>query len=264
MPAALTTSSASSARRGRHSSLGRPELDEVEHRELVEVAPALAVATEARADLEDTERAAPDPAELAQEGVEVRGQHRPQAVAVLEPEDLLPQRVAVADAHLGERLAVDDERSDDLDEPRLDEGGAQDHLELAELRGAPGLAQLDELRPAGAHEVLLEPLEGGVARRRGGEVLVERQRVGAELAQALRLGQREPDRRGVFGAHGASCVVGARAASPPSPAASPALVLPSHRRAAPASRSRPCRRRSPGRRARRSRGASPAARRPGW
>ncbi len=183
---------------------GQPELDEVEHRELVQVLAALAVAAKARADLEDPEGPAPDAAELAQERVEVRGQHGPQAGSVLEPEDLLAQRVAVPDAHLRQRLAGDDVRRHDLDEARVDEGGAQRRLELEQSGRAPGPAQLVELRPAGAHEVLLELLEGGVARRRRREVLVQLRRIGAELAQALDLRRRQPHHVGRVGAHTAS------------------------------------------------------------
>ena len=55
--------------------------------------------------------------EAPQQRVQVRRQHGSQAAAVLEPEHLLAQRVAVLDAHLAQRVGGDDERRDDPHEP---------------------------------------------------------------------------------------------------------------------------------------------------
>ena len=64
-------------------------------------------------------------------------------------------------------------------------------------RRAPALPQLPQAPAAVAHELAFEGLEGGVAGRGAGEELVEHQRVGAELAQALRLRRREADAEGI-------------------------------------------------------------------
>ena len=114
--------------------------------------------------------------------------------------------MAVLDAHLAQRVGGDDERGDDAHEPGAGERVAEDALELDELRSAPAVPQLPQAPAAVAHELALEGLEGGVARRGVGEELVEHQGVGAELAQALRLRRREADAEdvGLVGRHDAS------------------------------------------------------------
>ena len=149
------TMPASSSRRARAVGSSPAQFDQVEHRELVEVACALAVAAEARAHLEDAEGLPPEAAEAPHEGVEVRRQHGPQAASVLEPEDLLAQRMSVIDPHLVQRLRGDDVRRDDLDESELREGGAQGALELEQRRRALAGAQLLQTGAARAGEAVL-------------------------------------------------------------------------------------------------------------
>ena len=86
-------------------------------------------------------------------------------------------------------------------------------LQLDELRDAPAAAKLAEAPAAVRHEVVLEPLEGRVARARVGEDLVEQLRVGAELAQALRLRRRQAGAEGTgfVRGHGDSPSCGTRA-----------------------------------------------------
>ena len=105
---------------------------------------------------------------------------------------------------LASASVVDDERRDDLDEAGRGEGRAQARLELDELRRAAGGAQLLQAAPAAAHQVVLELLERRVAGGGVGELAVQHERVGAELAQALRLRRREAhaERLGVVGGHG--------------------------------------------------------------
>ena len=85
---------------------------------------------------------------------------------------------------------------------------AEHPLELDKLGRAPARAQLPQVAPAVLDEVALQGLEGGVASGGVGEEPVEHQRVGAELAQALRLCRREADAQGVgfVGRHDASSV----------------------------------------------------------
>ena len=87
-------------------------------------------------------------------------------------------------------------------------------LELHQLGSAPAVAQFLQAPAPVLDQLALEALERGIARRRVGEELVEHQRVGAELAQPLRLRRREADAKGCgfVGRHDASsCSIGTRA-----------------------------------------------------
>ena len=89
------------------------------------------------------------------------------------------------DAHLGERLRGDDDRRDDLHEAGCGERFAKACLELDDLRRAMRGAVVLQALPGGAREILLEGLEGRVARGDVGEHFVQHQSLGAKVTQAL-------------------------------------------------------------------------------
>ena len=92
-----------------------------------------------------------------------------------------------------ERLDGDDVRGDDLHEAGVGEGRTHGTLELDERGPAPVRAAPAGGR-AGAGEHVLAALEGGVALGDAGERALDLIGVGAELAQALRLGDGQPER----------------------------------------------------------------------
>ena len=110
------------------------------------------------------------------------------------------------DAHLAQGVRGDDQRRDDTHEAGAGEGVAEHALQLDQLRRPPAGTQVLEALPAVFDEHALEALEGGVAQLDVGEQFVEDERVGAELAEALRLRRRQADAQGVgfVGRHDAS------------------------------------------------------------
>ena len=190
------TSPASSSSRARHSSAGRPSSTRLSMVNSFRWLAPLRVAAEAGADLEDPERPAPDAAQPPHERVEVRRQHWPQAAPVVEPEDLLAQRVAVLDAHLHERVGADDERRDHLTKPGAGERRAEVRLELHEPGHPPAVAQLLQAPPALAHELRPRACLKAASRAAASvKAASDERRVCAQLAQALCLRRGEGVRR---------------------------------------------------------------------
>ncbi len=105
------------------------------------------------------------------------------------------------DAHLGERVGGDDDRRDDLHEAGAAEGRPQAGLELDQLRRPAAGAQLLQEPAPVSHEAVLELFERRVAGRHIGEDPIQHARVGAELAQALRLRRREAHADGLVRGH---------------------------------------------------------------